>query len=65
MTLVFKDMYFSQSRKCPRHSKMVHMLGKEERKTGRQAGRQERREEGNKREESKKNKAYPLQELIC
>ena len=61
MTLVFKDMYFSQSRKCPRHSKMVHMLGKEERKTG----RQERREEGNKREESKKNKAYPLQELIC
>lgn len=29
---MFKDIYVSQSRKWPRHSKMVHMLEKNEKK---------------------------------
>lgn len=47
--LVFKDIYVSQSRKWPRHSKMVHMLGKNEKK----------------KMKERKSKTYPLQRLIC
>lgn len=63
MTLVFKDMYVSQSRKCPRHSKMVHML----RKAGRQAGKKGEKKggdgEGKKERHGMSTTTYLLEKL--